>query len=150
MYVHIPTDQIYYEGQRFTFGDTNYPDAQATPEKFAELGFTEVTRVDEAPADPENYYRTETRTGAVVTAQYTRKSDEQIKQQWNSKIDQQIAAAETQQLLPRVVREFLLASAVKEAAALGMTEAQLYAANIGYKKMKDANAEIAALRAQRQ
>lgn len=151
MYVHIPTDQVVQVGQPFTFGDTNYPAAYTTdPASMLDLGFTEVTRVDVPPADPENYYRTETRTGAVVTAQYTRKSDEQIKQQFNNKIDQQIAAAETQQLLPRVVREFLLASAVKEAAALGLTEEQLYAANIGYRKMKDANTAIQALRAQRQ
>lgn len=108
MYVHIPTDKIYNEGQRFTFNDTNYPDAQATPEKFAELGFTEVTRIDVPPEDVENYYRTETRTGAVVTAQYTRKSDEQIKQQNNAKITAQIVAIETRELLNRRTRKGLL------------------------------------------
>lgn len=151
MYVHIPTDFVVQPGQPFTFGDTNYPAAYTQdPASMVNLGFTELTRVDVPPADPENYYRTETRTGAVATAQYTRKSDEQIKEQANNKIDQQIGAQENQQLLPRVVREFLLASAVKEAAALGLTEEQLYAANIGYRKMKDANTAIQALRAQRQ
>ena len=152
MWVHIPTDQVVQQGQPFTFGDTNYPAAYTQdPASMVNLGFTELTRVDVPPEDSaENYYRHETREGAVITATYTRKSDEQIKQQNNSKIDAQIAAAETQQLLPRVVREFLLASAVKEAAALGLTEEQLYAANIGYRKMKDANTAIAALRAQRQ
>ena len=151
MYVHIPTDFVVQPGQPFTFNDINFPAAYTQgPYLMVNLGFTEITRVDEPPADPENYYRTETRTGAVATAQYTRKTDEQIKEQANSKIDQQIAASENQQLLPRVVREFLLASAVKEAVALGLTEEQLYAANIGYRKMKDANTAIQALRAQRQ
>lgn len=59
---------------------------------------------------------------------------------------QDISALEREQMLPRAVREFLLGVAVKEGAAAGLTEPQLYTANIGYRKMKDFNDSIKTLR----
>ena len=41
-----------------------------------------------------------------------------------------------------------VARAVREAAALGLTEPQLYASNIGYRRVRDLDNQIAALRAQ--
>src|SRR3990167_495188 len=46
----------------------------------------------------------------------------------------QIDTLERQQLMPRVTREALLGIALQQAAALGMTETQLAAANIGFRK----------------
>lgn len=51
-------------------------------------------------------------------------------------------------MMPRITREALLAIAVSQAPALGLTESQLYAANIGYRKLKDFEASIVALRDQ--
>lgn len=48
----------------------------------------------------------------------------------------------------RPMRDFLLQLAIKEAAALGVTEPQLYAVNIGYRRMKDREAELEVLRTQ--
>ena len=61
----------------------------------------------------------------------------------------QIAALETASMLPRVAREFMLAGLELEGArhVPPITPEQLYAANIGYKRLKDLDDEIAALRA---
>jgi len=63
-------------------------------------------------------------------------------------IQEQIESLEREQMLPRITREGLLATAVTLAASQGITEAQLYAGNIGYHKTKDFDAVIVALRAQ--
>ena len=63
-------------------------------------------------------------------------------------IQSQIDAQERAQLMPRLTREVFLTQMVAEAAAQGLTEAQLYAANIRYKKLKDFNDAITALRDQ--
>lgn len=62
-------------------------------------------------------------------------------------IDAQITSLEQQQLMPRITREALMATAVTLAAAQGITEPQLYAENIGYRKTKDFDAQIILLRA---
>ena len=64
-------------------------------------------------------------------------------------IDAQITSLEQQQLMPRITRETLLATAVTLASAQGITEPMLYAAQIAYRKLKDFDTSIAALRAQR-
>jgi hypothetical protein len=70
-------------------------------------------------------------------------------QQRRDTIDAQIISLEQQQLLPRITRESLLAMAIDKAAALGMTEPQLYAAQAAYHKLKDFDTSIATLREQR-
>lgn len=67
----------------------------------------------------------------------------------NAVIDAQIAALEQGQLLPRGVREYIMAGMVEKGASLGLTEPQLYAAQVGYRRLKDFDAQIKALRAQR-
>lgn len=59
-----------------------------------------------------------------------------------------ITSLEISAMLPRVVREFMLAGIELEGArhVPPITPEQLYAANIGYKKLKDLDDEIAALR----
>lgn len=63
-------------------------------------------------------------------------------------IRQQIRDIEEEQLIPRGLREFLLLQLPQIAQSGGVTEAQLYLANPFYKKLKDVNAQIVALRAQ--
>ena len=60
----------------------------------------------------------------------------------------QIDALERQYLMPRVVRESLIAQAEERGAALGYTPAQLLVKNKGYAGLKALDAQIAALRAQ--
>lgn len=60
----------------------------------------------------------------------------------------QIDALERQYLMPRVVRESLIAQAEERGAALGYTPAQLAIKNKGYAGLKALDAQIAALRAQ--
>jgi hypothetical protein len=59
----------------------------------------------------------------------------------------EIDRLERETLLPRPVRDVLLALMVKEAAALGLDEATLYSANPGYRRVKDLDTQIGALRA---
>lgn len=59
----------------------------------------------------------------------------------------EIDALERQHMLPRPVRDSLLAIADKEALAAGLTIAQLEAANAGYRKVKALHQQIAELRA---
>lgn len=60
----------------------------------------------------------------------------------------QIDAIERETLMNRPVREFMLAQAEQIAASSGYTPAQLYQVNLGYRKVKDIDTQIAALRAQ--
>ena len=50
--------------------------------------------------------------------------------------------------IPRITREFMLQVMEKEATNIGMSLSQLADANIGYKKLKDLDLQIRALRAQ--
>jgi len=59
----------------------------------------------------------------------------------------EIEALERQHMLPRPVRDSLLAIAEKEALAAGLTIAQLETANAGYRKVKALHQQIAELRA---
>lgn len=59
----------------------------------------------------------------------------------------QIAEIERDTLMNRAVREFMILSAEAQAAAQGVTPAQLYAVNPAYKSVKDVDTQIAALRA---
>lgn len=69
-------------------------------------------------------------------------------EQHRATIQKQINTLEAEQMLPRITREGLLEAAVALAAAQGVTEPQLYAANIGYRKTKDFDNVITALRIQ--
>lgn len=65
----------------------------------------------------------------------------------NTQIDMQIR--ELEGTTERGVREAMLYTLVALAQAQGITEPQLYAANYGYRKARDLDNAIAALRAQR-
>lgn len=60
----------------------------------------------------------------------------------------QIAALESQHLLPRATREFMLLTMEHMAAQQGITPQALYVANPGYRKVKDLDNQINALREQ--
>ena len=69
-------------------------------------------------------------------------------QQQRDAIQSQIDGLERTQLLPRITRESLLLIMVSTATEMGLTEPQLYAANVGYTRLKDFDANIVALRKQ--
>ncbi len=70
-------------------------------------------------------------------------------QQQRDVIQADIDALERAALMPRVTRESLLIIMVNTAAGMGLTEPQLYAANVGYSRLKDFDAAIVTLRAQK-
>lgn len=67
-----------------------------------------------------------------------------LKAEIRAKIDQ----IERQTLMNRVTREFLLAMAEAQAQGQGVTKEQLYQINLGYRRTKDVDTQIAQLRAQ--
>ena len=115
----------------------------------AALNMTEVPRIDVPPADRDNYARTEAYNGTEIVATYSRLADAEIKVRTNARIETDIQSLERREMLPRVTREFTLQLIVATAAGQGLTEPQLYAVQAGYKKLKDFDAQIVALRGQR-
>jgi hypothetical protein len=73
---------------------------------------------------------------------------DELAAQSKAQIQLQIDGMEREQMLPRVVREGLLAIAINTALGSGLSETQLYQQNIAYRKMKDFDNLIAGLRAQ--
>lgn len=71
-------------------------------------------------------------------------SVEQQKQAIRDSID----SMEKTTMIQRVSREFMLVMMEKEATDAGYTLEQLYASNIGYRKLKDLDSQIRALRTQ--
>ena len=63
-----------------------------------------------------------------------------------TKAKRQIAEIERDTLMNRAVREFMILSAEAQAAAQGVTPAQLYAVNPAYKSVKDVDTQVTALR----
>ena len=63
-------------------------------------------------------------------------------------VQSQIDAIESKTIMNRATREFMLRLAEKEAEDQGLTIDQLYAANDGYKAVKDVDTQVASLRAQ--
>lgn len=88
----------------------------------------------------ETYYRTEQDDAPYVV--FTRKSDEQIEQARKARIQAQIDALEAQTLLPRVTREFMLQLFAAQAAAANVDPLE----NFGYRKVKELDDQITALR----
>jgi hypothetical protein len=63
-------------------------------------------------------------------------------------IQAQIDALEREVILPRVTREFMLAQMEAVAASQGVTPEQLRAINYGYRRVKEFDEQIEALRGQ--
>jgi hypothetical protein len=107
----------------------------------ASQGITEIPdpQLPEGVSD-ETHYITHQDTEPYIVC--TPKSAQQITQQNNAKLQQQIESEERNTMLPRVTREFML----------GFTEAQFtpeqLALNVGYKRMKELDEKIKALRGQ--
>lgn len=105
-----------------------------------DIGYYEGDRLD--PADTEVSKRPSPihdYSNGQWVENHTKKSKE---------IQNQIDALEETTLMNRFVREGMLAIAEKTAADLNVTQPQLYASNIGYKRIKDLDNQIAELRGQ--
>jgi len=90
----------------------------------------------------------ETEQGGVVIRQPQLAVSAPLTASEQAQAQAQIDALERQYLMPRVVRESLIAQAEERGAALGYTPAQLAIKNKGYAGLKALDAQIAALRAQ--
>ena len=65
-----------------------------------------------------------------------------------SDIQAKITALEVGTQMNRFVREAMILISIQQAAGIGVTEPQLYAANLGYRKVKALDDQITALRLQ--
>ena len=109
----------------------------------AEQGITEIAdpQLPEGVTDETHYIHT---LNEPPYLQWTPKSDEQLAQQKNAKLQQQIEAEERNAMLPRVTREFMLAAFAAQAAAAGVDPMT----NVGFARMKELDEKIKALRQQ--
>lgn len=103
------------------------------------------------PQPPEDYsedtyYRNEQDEAPYVV--FTRKSDEQIAQARAAKIQAQIDSMERESLVARPVREYMLLDMEAKALAAGYTLEQLREQQHGYRRVKEFDEQIQALRAQ--
>lgn len=111
------------------------------------LGVVEIP--DPTPPEDysdETYYRTEQDDAPYVV--YTAKSVEQVTQTKNARLQAQIDAMEREALVSRPVREYMILDMEAKAIAAGYTLEQLRAGQHGYRKVKEFDESITALRSQ--
>ncbi len=137
MFYNEATNTYIRDGEPFTLNGVQYP---ANWDRTS-LDLVEVTVVG-AREDDRYFYVSEEFSGATLTYVNTPKSAEQLKEIHTGELQRQIDVLETSQLMPRVAREFMLAS--MEAS----NSAEALALNVGYVKMKDCDTAIGVLRAQ--
>jgi hypothetical protein len=116
-----------------------------TPEIRARVNVVEIPEPS-APEDfsDELYYKTEQVDAPYVV--YTPKSLESVNASKKEKLKVEIKQKEQEAILNRAVREFMLLLAESQAAAQGVTPAQLYLVNPAYRAIKDFDTEVSALR----
>jgi thiamine monophosphate synthase len=138
-----PTTQAYVrDGEGFTHNGNQYP---ANWDK-ASLGFVEVTTVG-TREDDRYFWVSEELADGVRTITNTPKDPEQIAKMESAKKQAEIDALEGGNPLARPTREFMLASIEERAVAAGYTLEQLRESHYGYRKVKEADEVIKALRA---
>jgi hypothetical protein len=135
------TKQYIHDGEGFTHNGTQYP---ATWDK-ASLGFIEVTTVG-TREDDRYFWVSEDVVDGVRIITNTPKGPEMIKQMEVGVLQSKLDALDGGNLMARPTREFMLLSFEEKAITAGDTLGQLYAANIGYRKVKDLDAAITVLR----
>lgn len=145
MFFHPASNTYVNEGVAFTIDDVQYPANWlnlSTPEDKAALGLVEVVTVG-TREDERYFYVSEELVGAELRIVNVPKSPEQIAQMEKAQVQAQIDALEFNAMLPRVTREFMLTAFAAQAAAAGVDPMT----NFGYKKVKELDDQIAALRA---
>ncbi len=111
------------------------------------LGVVEVAE----PTPPEDYsdetyFKTEQDDAPYVV--FTKKPDEMIEQVRRAKLQAQIDALDGGNPMARPTREFMILSMEKEAVAAGFTVEELRASHYAYRKVKELDEQIVALRGQ--
>jgi thiamine monophosphate synthase len=142
MQFHPESNTYVKDGEAFVLNGTQYP---ATWDK-ASLGFIEVTTVGTRENDAYFWISEDVKDG-VRTITNTPKDPEQIAQMESAKKLAEIDALEGGNPLARPTREFMLASIEERAVAAGYTLEQLRESHYGYRKVKEADEVIKALRA---
>jgi hypothetical protein len=135
------TKQYIHDGEGFTHEGTKYP---STWDK-ASLGFIEVTTVGTRENDAYFWVSEDVKDG-VRTITNTPKDPEQITQMEVGVLQAKLDALDGGNPMARPTREFMLLSIEEKAVTAGYTLEQLYAANFGYRKVKDLDVSVGALR----
>lgn len=125
-----------------------YTDANGTSYPWVPRDLLEVV---DLPAPPEDYSPDTHDTREIQDYPYVvypRKSDEQIEQVRKAKVQAQIDAMDGGNPMARPTREFMILSMEKEAVAAGFAVEDLRASHFAYRKVKELDEQIAALRGQ--
>lgn len=148
-YYHAQENKYVTVGEPFTVGGTQHGSnwmESSSPEAIAALGFVPLVTVETVPEDYRWYNRSEQRVGAECIVTWTRFPDEQIAEMERAQKLSEIDRLEREAMVPRVVREFMLAEAERRAIEAGHTIDELRAGHFGYRKTKELDEQIAALR----
>lgn len=134
MFYSTTTNTYIKEGVPFSIGDTQYPANWlnlSTSSDKAQAGLSEVITVGDR-ADDRYYWVTETLSGNVRTITNTPKDPAIIAQMESNAAQNEITQLETQSLLPRLLRAYLL-------TVMDANSAE-------YKKVKEIEDQIVVLR----
>lgn len=145
-YFHAASGQYFTLGSGFELYGVRYSNIwleTATEADLAAHGLVPVVMVETVPDDYKNYNRTEELVGAERRVTWTRKPQDEIDANRKANIQAEIDALERDTLLPRVAREFMLIQFQAVAAAQGVDPME----NFGYRKVKELDDKINALRA---
>jgi hypothetical protein len=141
MQYHPESNTYVRDGEAFTHEGTQYP---ATWDK-ASLGFVEVTTVG-TREDDRYFWVSEDVKDGVRTITNTPKDPEQVKAMEVGMLQAKLDALDGGNPMARPTREFMLLSIEEKAVLAGYTLEQLYEANFGYRKVKDLDVSVGALR----
>jgi hypothetical protein len=144
MFYHKESNIYIREGTDFTIGDTQYTAQwlnQSSLKQKVDIGLEEVI-VMGSPENDQYYFVSIEYEGNEAHYINTRKPQEMIDQMEQSKVETQISQLESQMLLPRVTREFMLIAFETQASAAGIDPMTNYA----YRKVKGIDDEITSLR----
>lgn len=133
-------------GSSFTLGGVLHSNdwlERASDSDIAAKGLVPVVTVETVPVEYQDYNRTEELVGAERRVTWTRKPQAEIDANRQADIQAKIDALEREALLPRVAREFMMIQFQAVAAAQGVDPME----NFGYRKVKELDDKINALRA---
>jgi hypothetical protein len=135
MFYHKETNTYIHEGNPFTLNDVVYPSNwlyMSSPSEKAKIGITEVV-TEGTPEDNRYFFVTSSLENGVLRIINTPKNEDQLAEIKKSENDAEVNRLETNEMLPRVLREFMILQYETIAKQKKIDPLEIY----GYKKVKE-------------
>ncbi len=150
-YYHPESKRHIGKGAPFTLNDIQYPQnwlELASSDDKAALGLVPVVTVETVPADYRFHNRTEQLVGSERIVTWTPFPQEQVAQMKRADIQAKIDALDGGNPMARPTREFMLLDMEEKAVAAGYTIEQLRESHFAYRKVKEFDERLTALRSE--